>query len=293
MKRKQIQKQMQAQPQVPVNTADSNAKADRLCTCLFYALIVASISLFGGGVYFATTNFIASLNRVPTDWNGILLMTLCLAASVLLSRALFWLSFFGTTMLAARSGAWKTGEATCLRAMKLPRSLSRGTTWASLALIQSLVSRGKYTEALKEADEEWARSGEDVREVHNLGPLCVTAGMASQLAEDGLKDSLKWNERGIECLNKAVEDLAKPKKGFFAKTIAAAPQSTELLGQLRQQLAVAHFNVASIYFSKNDYRRAKEQFKKAVDNAGQAPDFPQKSDIIKHARDQLGRLKHH
>ena len=42
----------------------------------------------------------------------------------------------------------------------------------------------------------------------------------------------------------------------------------------------------------NDYRRAKENYRLAIENAKKSPDFPQKADMIKFAGDQLGRLKH-
>lgn len=290
MKRKQLQKQLKTAPQIPVNTEESNARGDRMSLALFIALLVISLLTFAGGVYWSTTNFVNALNRTPMDWNTMILMTLALSASVMVARSLLWLSYFGTVMLSARMGAWKTCEATCKRAIKLPKSLSRGSAWASVALVQSLVGRGKYDEALAAANEEWQRSSADAREAQNLGPLCVTAGMASQVKED-MKESLSWNERAIDCLNKAMEELSKPKKGIIGK--AMAPQSAEWTGQFRTQLAVAHFNIAGIYFNKQDFRRAKENFKKAVDHATQAPDFHQKSDIIKHGRDQLGRLKHH
>lgn len=282
-------RKMTAPPEVPVNNTESNARGDRMALGLYCALILASVVTLGGGVWFSATRFNTAVSQAPIDWSMAIMMSLVLIATLLVARSLFWLAYFGTVMLSSRIGAWKTCESICRQAIKLPPGLSRGTSWASVALTQSLVARGEYKDAIVIADEEWARSGSDPRQVQNLGPLCVTTGMASQLVDDS-KESLKWNERGIECLNKAMEDLEKPKKGLFNK--AMAPQSTEWIGQVRTQLAVAHFNIATMYLSKGDRRRGKENFKKANDYANQAPDFPQKSDIMKVSRDQLSALKH-
>lgn len=275
--------------EIPVNDTPSNAKGDNMALGLFCALLIASATTLGGGAYFTTTRFMAAINSTPIDYGSAITMTLLLTVVFLVARSLFWLSFFGPVMLASRIGAWKTCETMCTRAIKLPKTLSRGSSWAAVALVQSLVGRGQYKEAINIAEQEWTRSGEDPKQVQNLGPLCVAVGIATQIEND-TKESLKWNERAINCLTRSYEDLLKPKGGVFSK--AMSTQSAEWLGQVRTQLAVAHFNTASIYFQKQDYRRAKENFKQSVDFANQAPDFPQKADIVKMSRDQLGRLKH-
>ncbi len=275
--------------ELPVNDTPSNAKGDNMALGLFCALLIASATTLGGGVYFTSNRFVAAINAAPIDWGTAITMTLLLTVVFLVARSLFWLAFFGPVMLASRIGAWKTCESMCVRAIKLPKTLSRGSSWAAVALVQSLVGRGQYKEAIDIAEQEWTRSGDDPKQVQNLGPLCVAVGIATQIENDQ-KESLKWNERAIDCLTRSYEELLKPKAGAFAKAMSA--QSTEWLGQVRTQLAVAHFNIASIYFQRQDHRRAKENFKKSVDFANQAPDFPQKADIVKMSRDQLGRLKH-
>ncbi len=276
-------------PEIPVNTTPSNKKGDQLALMGSYGLIVVAVGTIGMGLYFAILNGIQACSKNPVDLTTLLSMILLATVSVLVARSIFWLSFFGPVMLGSRMGAWQSSEQLCRNAIKLPAFLSRGTSWASVSLVQSLVNRGEYSDAMQAAEEEWQRTGEDVRQAQNLGPLCVATGIASQVQED-LKESLKWNERAIQCLNNAVEELSKPKTGLMAK--ALSPQSGEWLGQVRTQLSIAHFNIATIYFQKMDYRRAKENFKKAVEVASQAPDFPQKSDILKISKDQLARLKH-
>jgi hypothetical protein len=281
--------QTQQQQQLPVNDTPSNAKGDNMALGLYFALLIASAATLGVGVYFTSNGFVNAVNSTPIDWLTAVAMTVILTLTFLVARSLLWLAFFGPVMLGSKMGAWKTTETMCRRAIKLPKTLSRGSSWSAVALVQSLVGRGQFKEAMEVAEQEWARSGQDPKQFQNLGPLCVAVGIASQVENDH-KESLKWNERAITCLTQSYEDLLKPKTGVVAK--AMSPQSKEWLGQVRTQLAVAHFNTATIYFQKQDLRRARENFKQSVDHATQAPDFPQKDDIMKMSREQINRLKH-
>lgn len=276
-------------PAMPVNTAESNKQGDQYATLMTIGLVAAAGAVLLGGGYYAITGFQASIAASPTDWGKIVLMTLVAVASLLLTRALIWFSLFGPIMLGTKMGAWKSVESNCKRVMTLPSFLSKGTSWASLALVQSLVGRGQYKEALEVAEAEWNRTGEDARDAQNMGPLCVTAAIASQVESDN-KGAQEWNNRGIAALNKSMELLKKPNKGPLEKL--AASQAGDWEGQLKTQLIMAHFQNANILFSKMDQRRAKENYKKVVEYCNNSPDFPQKSDILKVSREQLSRLKH-
>jgi len=251
-------------------------------------LVVAAGAVLLGGGFYSVTTFQGAITASPLDWGKLILATVSLAAALLLARALFVFSFFGAIMLGTKMGAYKSVESNCKRVMTLPSFLSKGTAWASLALVQSLVGRGQYKEALEVAETEWNRTGEDAREAQNMGPICVTAAIASQVENDH-KAAQEWNNRGIAALNKSLELLKNPKKGLLEKL--AASQAGDWEGQLKIQLIMAHFQNANILFSKNDQRRAKENFKKVVEYSNTCPDFPQKSDIIKVSREQLSRLK--
>lgn len=241
---------VQKTQELPVNDTPSNAKGDNMALGLFFALLIASAGTLGAGVYFSFSGFMAAIDSTPINYGSAITMTVLLTVCLLVARSLFWLSFFGPVMLASRIGAWKTCESMCVKAIKLPKTLSRGSSWAAVALVQSLVGRGEFRKAIDIAEQEWERSGQDPKQAQNLGPLCVAVGIASQVENDH-KESLKWNERAITCLTQSYEDLLKPKTGLFAKAIS--PQSNEWLGQVRTQLAVAHFNTASIYFQKQDF----------------------------------------
>ncbi len=199
------------------------------------------------------------------------------------------MSVFGPVLLGSRMGAWQSLETFCRKGMPLSRIQPGGSSLLSTALVQSLVNRGQYEAALSAADAEWAKSGNDDRQAQNLGTMCFAAGVAKQ-AQSDLKQAQVWNERAIGVLNKSLEQLQKPPKGFMAKL--QATQSDQILGQLKIQMAAAYFNNATIYFNNQDFRRARENFKLAVDNAVKAPEFPQKADIIKFGNEQISRLKH-
>lgn len=273
---------------LPVNTADSNAKGDRLVYAAHYGLIAAALALLVAGVSWSASTFIPAVSVL--EWGKMIVATLALAATFLLARFLFWMSFFGSIMIAARNGGWSSLEKIAERAISVGRFIPNGTAWASMALVQSLISRGKYKEAVTVAEAEWSRSGNDRKQAQNIGPMCVATGMALQTEED-FKATLIWNERACEKLNAVIEEINKPKKNIFEK--AAAPQNAQFEGQVRIQLAAAHLNTATIYANMQDNRRAKECYKKAAESAVKAPDFPQKGDILKTANEQLQRLKHY
>jgi tetratricopeptide (TPR) repeat protein len=212
--------------------------------------------------------------------------------TLLAVRALAWMSVFASVLTATRMLGWKSLETICYKWLPITRSVKifpGGSVWLATALTQSLVARGQYDKVLTIADEEWTHTGAKPAEAQNLGTLCFTASIADQ-AKGDLKTALVWNERSLKVLNLMLEQMQNPKKGIMAKV--AATQYDKAEGQLRMQLAGAYFNNATMLFNKMEHRKARESYKLAVENAAKAPDFPEKSDIIKAGNEQLGRLKH-
>jgi len=276
-------------PEIPVNSAPSNATGDKLAILLCAGVLVLSAGTLIGGGFWTGSQFVSTMRHAPIDWVHSLVMLFLFAFCILASRALAWLSLFGSILLGTRMGAWQSVEMFCRKGMAFSKFFPGGSSWLSTALVQSLVTRGQYKDALAAADAEWTRSGEDEKHAQNLGTLCFAAGVANQ-AERDVKQSLVWNERAISVLNKSMHQLENPGKGLMAK--AAAMQSQQVMGQLKVQLAAAYFNSATIYFNNQDFRRARENYKHAVENAMKAPDFPQKADIVKFGNEQIARLKH-
>lgn len=274
---------------LPINNVASNPKGDQIASAASIALLAGSVIAVVAGISFSYWQFGPAVSKHPIEWGPVVWSTITLAIAFVLARALLWLSFFGSAMLAAKMGGWSSLEAITRRAIKYGRFLPNGTPWASLMLVQSLMARGQWKESITVAEEEWTRTGNDKAQAQNIGPLCAAVGMATQ-AEGQYKDSLTWNDRAIEKINAVLDELGKPKKGLLAK--ATAVQGDQWTSQLRIHLAAAYFGNANVYFNSQDFRRAKENYKRAVENAAKSPDFPNKSDIIKISNDQLSRLKH-
>ncbi len=275
----------------PVNNTPSNAQSDNMGLALFIVALSLGLLAFVGGSYYCITQFIQSVQTQPVQWMNAILMTGFLVVSIYTARTLVWLGFFGTVMLCSRAGGWKRAEETARIAIKLDKFMPNGTGWASMALCQSLLTRGLFKESLEVAETEWQKNGSNPKQAINMGPLCACAGMANQV-EGNVKQTLAWNERALTSLNHMHEQYTDPKKnkGLLAKI--TRPQSAEWVGQIKMQLAATYFNNATIHMGMMDHRRAKESFKKAVEMAVQAPDFPQKADILKVGKEQLARLKH-
>jgi len=275
-------------PEIPINTKESNAKGDQLALAACISLIIGAVAVLGLGGYWSISGLIRATDPHHLNWASIFGSIVIAIMSFLIARALVNLSFFGAATIAVRMGAWKSLEIVTRQALKLQKILPNSSAWASMILAQSFLSRGEYKQALAIAEDEWKRFGEDKRQNQNMGPLCAAAGMASQ-ADGDYKTTLVWNDRAIAKINAVLEELNSPKKTLFARALAL--QSGEVTAQLRIPLAAACFNNACIYFNSMDYRRAKENYRKTIENAVKAPDFPNKAEIIKTSNDQLARLK--
>ncbi|MBS2001497.1 MAG: hypothetical protein JST44_08320 [Cyanobacteria bacterium SZAS LIN-5] len=274
---------------MPVNTAESNSRGDQLSTALLFGLLVVSVVVLSGGLYWGITNFHSAFSAKPIDWLQCVVSAIVIVASFLVARSIAWMSMFGSIALASRMGAWKMVETIGSKGPWLRKVLPGGSPWLTTALVQSQVNRGQYEAALAASQSEWDFYVNDEKQKTNLGTIAFTAGLAQQ-GLGNIKESQMWNERAIEILNKSLEQLSKPQKGLVARF--AAPQSEQALGQLRMQLAAAYFNNATVYFNANDYRRAKENYKQAIENAKKSPDFPQRNEMVKFGQEQLARLKH-
>jgi tetratricopeptide (TPR) repeat protein len=275
-------------PEYPIHTADSNAAVDgqaRLLhlglACLAVVLTVGILVWSGGQIFSATTSH-------PFGWAQLVVGILGLGVSFLVGRSLGWLSFFGPIMLAAKNKAWASQESLCRKAISLSKFFPAGGSTAALLLVQSLVSRGQFDEALAIGEEQYEKGAKSGKLDENLAPLYSSLAMANQMRGD-FKQSILWSDRSIESFSKALENFST-KKTIVAKI--ASLQGPQVVGTLKIQLAVAYFNSASSYFNMQNHRQAKASFQKAVEFAQQAPDFPEKSDMLRFSREQLARMKH-
>ena len=274
---------------LPVNDAPSNEAGDRLTYGVLFGLLLVAVATAVGALIWGVIGVVEASHMHPVDWMKLVLSVMIGASSVWVARSIAGLSLFGSVMIASKKGAWKALEAIGTKGCDYRRFLPGGASWMSTAVVQSYVSRGQYKKPIDLAQREWDLCGDDDKQRQNLGTLCFAAGLANQ-GDGDMKQCQMWNDRAIDTMKKALEQLKQPPKGMMAKL--AATQSPQLEEQLRIQLAAAYFNCATMYFNVMDYRRAKENYRNAVEHAVKAPEFPQKAEIVKFSNEQLGRLKH-
>lgn len=277
---------------MPVNRAPSNATGDKISYAILIGALILSVLVLGTGLVWSANGIQESISGSGSgsqvDWVNCGLFGLLVIASFLASGALVRLALFGSVMAASKLAAWQSLEAISRKALKVPGFVTGGGSWAAVVLVQSLVSRGLYNDAVEVAEAEWERSGEDKGQSQNLGPMCAAVAVANQ-AQNQFLTALTWNERAVECLESALAEMSKPKKGLLAR--AAQSQSDQFKGQLQAQLAAAYFNCANVHFNSMNHRKARKQYDLAVKNAAEAPPFPQKNEIMKLGKEQLKRLK--
>lgn len=274
-------------PELP-GTVASNVIVDQRMMLIHKGILAAGVLGILAIWYFAATQLFASLQSSPVNYLGIVLCGLAIGGSFIVARALFWLSFIGPIMLAAKDKAWYSQEELCRKAQKFANFLPAKGTTATAILIQSLVSRGKFEEAFQLGDDVWQKYGDNTKFDENTSGIAAALGLACQMQGDG-KNSIVWNDRAIESFNRLTETM-KTKKSLFAKV--AAPQQQQLIGNINTQLTVSYFNNATSHFNLRNHRQAKLNYQKALETANQAPDFPEKADLVKAGKEQLQRLKH-
>lgn len=273
----------------PLNTSASNALGDKKVYILHYILLVVTVIACLALIYWGGAEIYNGAYRHPIAWWDEVFGAMALASVFFVGRGLFWISVIGPTMLAARSKAWQSQEELCRRALKYHKVVPGGGLTAALILVQSLVSRGQFAEAIAIAEEQHKRYQNNAKMAEALGPMYSAISVAHQVQGDA-KQSITWGDRAIEAYNQTLKNYTK-KKSWLTKM--AEVQGGDIAGNIRTQLTVAFFNNASNYFNQQNFRSAKVNFQKTLEAANQAPEFPEKGEILRACKDGLSRLKHH
>lgn len=277
-----------AQKSFPNQGLPSNVVADKQANLLFIGALALSAALVGAGMFCCVALIISGFNVTPTNWFGVVGGVIGFAAMLFVARAAVWMSIFGAVMYAQKSGAWDALQALCERAMKLKKLIPGGATTAALLLIQGYISRGELDKTIELGQKQYEEFGQDPKQQQNLAPMYSTLGLAFYM-NGAWRESITWNDRAIAAFNQLIEQF-KTKKGFVAKV--AGSQTEEWTKNMHIQLAMAHFNNGTNHFQLRNYRGAKENYRLAVEHANQAPDFPDKAQLLQVSKEQLGRLKH-
>ena len=275
-------------PELPVNDEPSNVVADTQSKLIFAAMCLVSTLLVGGALVWSVREGVHAAYGNPANLVGVVVSVLAVAASVLLARTLIWASLFVPIMFASKSKAWASLESLCNTANKLWRIIPGGSATAAVMLVQSLMSRGQYDDAVKFADDEWQLHHENIEYNRSLAPMYSAVGMVLQSQGD-FKNSLMWCDRAIEAFEGLLDQLVN-KPSFLAKL--ANSQNQQVTAGVHTQLAVSYFNSAATHFNQRNYRAAKESYKRTLDHLNSSSDFPEKADLLMATKEQMSRLKH-
>ena len=275
-------------PELRLDVAPTNEAADKTAQLIYIGLSVFSVVLIGLLLWWAISSLVGGITGGHLAWGAIIGGAVGIGACIFFGRTLAWLSYFGAIMYSMKTHAWVSQERLCRSALKKWRIFPGGAATAALMLVQSLVSRGQFDDAIAIGEEQYKLHGNDPKFNESFAPMYTALGMAFQVKGE-LKESITWTDRGIQALERALSQLLE-KKTWQAKM--AGVQGIEWAKQLRMQLCIAHFNNATSYFNQQNYRQAKQLYKEALDYANLAPDFPEKGDVVRVSREQLSRLKH-
>lgn len=286
---KQVGGQKGRKNEYPVNETDSDANADRQALALHYALAGVGVLSVIGLAYWGGYEIYSGLHAKPIIWLDEAWGVTAIASIFFVARGLFWLSIISPVMIAAKGKGWKSQEDLCRKALKFNKLVPGGGLTVAFMLVQSLISRGKYDEAVAIGEEQTKLYEHDPKMAEGLGPVCGAIGLVYQIRGDA-KQSITWSEKALEAYTKALEKYTAAKKSWFTKL--SESQGGDIPGSIRSQMTVSYFNNASSYFNMQNFRMAKVNFQRAMETAQQAPEFPEKADIIKACREQMSRLKH-
>lgn len=284
---RQITKKVKGQGQVELPTvAESNAAADkkaRLLTVVlgagFGILLLFGLVLSGQQLYVSATK---------TDLLGIFFGAAGVIVTILLSRAFLWLTFLLPIIYASKNNAWEAEESLSRRALKLRRLVPTAGSTAAIMLVQGYIKRGDFDQALSFGESQWQENQNDKKYVQALAPVFSGVALACQ-TKGNWKDSIVWNDRAIAAFE-AIQTEMTTKKGLMAKL--ASQQDAQVASSVKTQLALSTFSNGNCYFNLRNFRAAKENYRKAVDLAMQAPEGAEKNEIIRVSKEQLSRLKH-
>jgi tetratricopeptide (TPR) repeat protein len=277
-------------PEFPIQAVESNAVADKQALTIHYGLLALCVVASVGALTYGGWEIYTGMGTIPWNYVAIVIGVLSLASVFFIARSLLWLSIIAPVMNAAKDKGWKAQEELCNKGLKMARFFPDGSAVTlSMLLVQSLLSRGCVQEAIELGEVQQSLHGDNPKFAETLAPLYTAIGMAQQVSGD-LKQSIVWNDRAIDAFGKTMTKFATTKKGWFTKL--AESQGQDITGTMQTQLTVAYFNNATSHFNLQNFRQAKANFQKAMETANQAPDFPEKADIVKASREAMTRLKH-
>ena len=269
--------QLPKPPEIP----SQPGKQDKICTLVFAAGLSLSAILLFGSAFFISQAFLQAWHRTPVDWYTLIGMTVLTVLLGLLLRGMVWASFAGTTMLAGYLQAFHAQDLIARSALKFRKVIPGGTAWAAQALMGQMATRQQFKELIAFGNIEYEAIK---KKDQSIAPLCAYMGLAHQMQSDP-HSAILWNERAVELFQKAMAPLDK-----------IAPNTKvpnrDFIDSMFLQYASAHANLASNYFSVNNYGKAKKNFGIALEQLNRVKESQQKEMLVRGINEHLARLKH-
>ncbi|MBU6454448.1 MAG: GAP family protein [Cyanobacteria bacterium REEB67] len=274
----------QTQAQAAAAAAPVKPEQNELCYGVFWGTLIVGALANIALVYFVAHNAIAAYSEHPINWLPAILNTLFLVMALSLLRAVVWGSFVMSAALANRTQSFKAQTDICQWARKYRRLLPGGASWATQAIIQRMLTKEQYKDAIALGSAEYETVVKKDPRDQSLANLCSCLGFANQMLNEQHR-AIEWNEKAVDCYQKLFVELEKSKgmSKFAAKNV---------VDNLQLQYAQVLAALATSYLYTRNRVKAKEHLKNALAQARKAQDSPQKRDVIRVCEEQLGQLKH-
>jgi hypothetical protein len=257
---------------------------NRLCYGVFAGSLVTGFILDLLLVYYLAHNAASAYDQHPVNWTQAILYTVLLAMALSLIRAVIWGSFILSAALASRTQSYTAQMDICHWARKYRYLLPGGAAWANQAIIQRMITKEEYKEAVALGSAEYELMVKKNPKDQSLANLCSCIAFAYQMQNEQHR-SIEWNEKSVQSFEEIFASIAKSggMKKFAGQSIVET---------LQIQYAQVLVGLGTGYLSVQNRLKAKEHLKNALQQARKAPDSAQKRDVIRACEDQLSRLKH-
>lgn len=276
---KALQLEQASKPAAPVLP-----ERNQLCYGVFGACLLIGLILDVFLVYYLAHNAVTAYGEHPINWGRAILYTVFVAMALSLIRGVVWGSFVLGAALAGRTQSYTAQMNICQWARKLHLVLPGGSSWATQAIIQRMIAREEYKEAIALGSTEYEAMAKKNPKDQSLANLGSCIAFAYQMQDEHHR-SIEWNEKAVQSFEEIFQSIAK--SGGLKKY---AGQS--LVETLQIQYAQVLVGLGSSYLFVQNRMKAKEHLKNALTQARKAPDSQQKRDVIRACEEYLSKLKH-
>jgi tetratricopeptide (TPR) repeat protein len=269
--------------EIPARVNDPSK--DKLVYGAFAGVLLLGLSINLALLYFIGANLYANVTSVPPNWlvTGVMALLFGLVLFFGLRPAIN-APFFIAATVGDRVNALEAQRKICEWALKYRGLLPDRASWASQAILQQLMMAEKHDEIIAMGTSTYEELTTRNANENSLAPLCGFVGMAYQ-AKNEVAKAIEWHEKALEQYERSFKALEKSK---MAKKLT----DQSVVQTLNLNYAGTFCTLAGGYMQQQNFRKAKELFKKSLEQARKCPESSQRRDLIKAVEDQLSRLKH-